>query len=81
MPAPNSGSSLAQQTAGIRRAAPRANLTWIPSEEDPTLGTKQREGLRGNRIQMEREADAVGLRLLPVTTVDQARARVLETVD
>ena len=45
--------SRAQQTAGIGRAA---LLTWIPSEEDPTLGEKQREGLRSNRVEMEREA-------------------------
>jgi hypothetical protein len=70
--------SRAQQTAAIGRAA---LLTWIPSEEDPTLGEKQREGLRSNRVEMEREADAVGMRLLSVATVEEARARVLETVE
>jgi hypothetical protein len=70
--------SRAQQTAGIRNAA---LLTWIPSEEDPTLGAKQREGLRSNRHEIEGEADAVGMRLLPVTTVEEARTRVLATVE
>lgn len=70
--------SRARQTAAIGRAA---LMTWIPSEEDPTLGAKQREALKGNRIEMEREADAVDIRLLSVTTVDEARSRVLETVE
>lgn len=70
--------SRAQQTASIGRAA---LLTWIPSEEDPTLGRKQREGLRANRTEMENEADAVGMRLLAVATVEEARFRVFETVE
>lgn len=69
--------SRAQHTAAISRAA---LITWIPSEDDPTLGRKQREGLSANRIEIEREADAVGMRFLPVPTVSDARVRVLETI-
>lgn len=66
--------SRAKITAGIGQAA---LVTWIPIESDPTLGAKQRAGLGVNRIEIEREAVAVGAGFHAVNSVQEGRDRVL----
>lgn len=67
----------AQAFAGIRRAA---LITAVLRDDEITLGEKQRKGLRANRAEIEQEADAVGMRVYPVTSVSEASERVLEVV-
>lgn len=67
--------SRAQSLAVLERAA---LVTAVPRDSDPTLGEKQRVALRENRVEMEREADAVGMRLYSVTSVEEAAAKVVE---
>jgi hypothetical protein len=67
--------SRAQALSGIQHAA---LITAVPRDDDPTLGQKQRESIRDNRIEIEREADAVNMRLHPVMTIGEAAERVLE---
>jgi hypothetical protein len=69
--------SRAQATGMLNRAA---LISWLPSEEDPTIGAKQRAGLRSVKFEMEREADDVGMKLFPVQTIQEATHCVLETV-
>jgi hypothetical protein len=65
----------ARTVAGIERAA---LIAAVPRDDDPTLGTKQRESLRANRAEIEREADAVDMRWHAVTSVPEAAERVIE---
>ncbi|MGN6524939.1 MAG: hypothetical protein ACTHL8_00990 [Burkholderiaceae bacterium] len=67
--------SRARVRAGIEHAA---LITAVPRDDDPTLGSNQRDALRANRLEIEREADAVTMRAHAVTNVDDATARVLE---
>lgn len=67
--------SRAKAFAGIRKAA---LITAVPRDDDLTLGVKQREALRANRNEIEREADEVEMRVYPVTSVPEATERVLE---
>lgn len=69
--------SRAREMAGLHRAA---LVTWVPTEDDPTVGARQREALRQNKVEIEREADSVKMRLHAVASIDEARVRVLETV-
>lgn len=55
-----------------------ALITAVPRDDDPTLGVKQREALRANKIDIEREADEVRMHLYPVTSALQAAERLLE---
>lgn len=68
--------SRAKERAGFARAS---LITAVPRDDDPTLGAKQREELRANRVDVEREADDVDIRLHAVTTVKEACEKVLET--
>lgn len=65
----------AKAIAGINSAA---LIAAVPREDDATLGSKQREQLRANRIEIEREADAVNLRWFAVHTAMQGAERVIE---
>ncbi len=65
----------ARDMAGIERAA---LIAAVPRDDDPTLGSKQRESLRANRAEIEREADSVGMRWHAVTSVPEAAERVIE---
>jgi hypothetical protein len=65
----------AREIAGISSAA---LIAAVPREDDATLGTKQREQLRANSIEIEREADAVNLRWFAVHTAHQGAERVIE---
>jgi hypothetical protein len=70
--------SRARDVSGLRGAA---LVTWIPNDQDPTLGAKQREALHDNRIEIELEADAVNMRFHTVTSVEAARDKVIELAD
>lgn len=65
----------AREVAGINSAA---LIAAVPREDDATLGSKQREQLRANRIEIEREADAVKLRWFAVHSAFQGAKRVIE---
>lgn len=65
----------ARQVAGIDRAA---LIAAVPREDDATLGTKQREQLRVNKIEIESEADSVGLRWYHVHTASDGATRLVE---
>lgn len=67
--------SRAKAVSGIQRAA---LITAVPRDDEITLGEKQRLALRANRIEIEREADAVEMRVFPVTSVAEATERVLD---
>jgi hypothetical protein len=69
--------SRARELAELNRAA---LVTWVPTDDDPTVGARQRTALRDNKDEIEREADSVKMRLHAVASIDEARARVLETV-
>jgi hypothetical protein len=62
----------------VSSIASAALVTAVPREDDPTLGNKQRKALLENRVEIEQEADAVGMRLYPVVSVEEAVAKVLE---
>jgi hypothetical protein len=72
--------SRAKEVAGLEHAA---LITWMPPDDEPTVGPKQREALRINRDEIEREADAHDkkLRFHAVTSIDAARAKVMATVE
>jgi hypothetical protein len=65
----------AKEIAGINSAA---LIAAVPREDDATLGSKQREQLRANSIEIEREADAVNLRWFAVHSAQQGAERVIE---
>ena len=65
----------ARDISGINSAA---LIAAVPREDDATLGTKQREQLRANSIEIEREADAVNLRWFAVNSAQQGAERVIE---
>jgi len=65
----------AREIAGIKSAA---LIAAVPREDDATLGSRQRELLRANRIEIEREADSVKLRWFAVHTANQGAERVIE---
>lgn len=65
----------ARDMAGIAFAA---LIAAVPRDDDPTLGSRQREALRANRAEIESEADAVGMRWHAVTTVSEAADRLIE---
>ena len=69
--------SRAKAFAGLQRAA---LITAVPRDNEITLGEKQREALRANRNEVEQEADAVDMRVYPVSSVSEAADRVLEVV-
>lgn len=67
--------SRARDYAQIRKAA---LIYAVPRDDDPTLGGKQLDAIRRNRLEIEREADAVSMRAIPVTSVGEAAERVIE---
>lgn len=66
----------ARDVSGIKRAA---LIAAVPRDDDPTLGPRQREALRANCNEIEREADAVGIRWHAVASADEGAKCVLET--
>lgn len=69
--------SRAKEFASIQQAA---LITAVPRDNEITLGEKQRQGLRANRHEIEREADAVDMRVYTVTSVVDATECVLSLV-
>lgn len=67
--------SRAKEMARLQTAA---LITAVPREDDPTIGRKQRDELRNNRVEIEKEADAVQMRLYAVTSASDAAAKVIE---
>lgn len=61
--------SCASYISGIKNAA---LITGVPREDDPTIGQKQREQLKKNKENMEREADSFNMRLYTVENSNQA---------
>jgi hypothetical protein len=53
-------------------------IAAVPRLDDATLGSRQRELLRANRIEIEAEADAVDLRWFPVNSAAEGADRLIE---
>jgi hypothetical protein len=64
----------AKEIAGIKSAA---LIAAVPRDDDATLGSKQRELLRANRIEIEQEADSVNLKWYAVHTAYQGAEHVI----
>lgn len=55
-------------------------ISAVPRDDDPTLGVREHEALKQNQLEIEREADDVSMRFIPVTSVVEAASKVLEVV-
>lgn len=64
----------AREISGIAAAA---LIAAAPRDDDATLGTKQRELLRANRMEIEHEADAVDLQWFAVNNASQGAQTVI----
>ena len=58
-----------------------ALIAAVPRQDDATLGERQRTQAKANEQEIEREADACKIRLIPVHTAQQGAARLVEVVD
>lgn len=67
--------SRAREIAGIERAA---LIAAVPRHDDATLGTRQRNSLETNRVEIEAEADAVRLRWFAVNTAGEGASRLID---
>jgi hypothetical protein len=65
----------ARTLSGINTAA---LVAGTPRLDDPTLGSKQREQLRENQLEIESEADAVNLRWYSAHSAAEGAMRVIE---
>lgn len=68
----------AREMAQIGRAA---LIAAVPRDDDATLGSRQREILRANRLEIEAEADSMRLRWHAVTSAIEGADKLIETVD
>jgi len=69
------------ELARAQEAAFRPNaalLLAVPRMNDPVIGEKQNAAAQRNIREVEREADDVNIRLLPVTSIDEGARTVLE---
>lgn len=57
-----------------------ALIAAVPRDDDPTVGTRQRESLKANRMEIEAEADSVNLRWFAVNSAAEGADRLIETV-
>lgn len=64
----------AREISGIPHAA---LIAAAPRQDDPTLGSKQRDQLRVNQIEIEREADAVDMRWYPAHSATEGATRLI----
>lgn len=55
-------------------------ISAVPQDNDPTLGVRELETLKQNKLEIEREADDVSMRFIPVTSVTEAAGKVLEII-
>ncbi len=69
--------SLAQEFSKIRFAG---LISAVPRDEDPTLGTRERDALIQNRKEIESEADGQHMRFIPVNTAREAMEKMLEVI-
>lgn len=69
-----------QRACSVAQVTRAALIAAVPREDDPTLGPKQRDALKRNRSEIEREADAVGMRWHSVTSAAEGAQRLIETV-
>lgn len=67
----------AREIAQISQAA---LIAAVPRDDDATLGTRQRELLRANRLEIEAEADSMNLRWYEVSTAAEGADRLIEVV-
>jgi hypothetical protein len=65
----------AREISGITSAA---LIAAVPHDDDATLGARQRDVLKANRLEIEREADAVNLQWFAVNNAHQGAQRVIE---
>jgi hypothetical protein len=65
----------AREIAGIGSAA---LIAAVPRDDDATLGSKQREVLKANRQEIEREADSVNLRWFAVNNASEGAHKLIE---
>lgn len=65
----------AKELVGINSAA---LIAAVPRDDDATLGSRQREQLRANKIEIEREADKVNLRWYEVNTVQEGAETLIQ---
>lgn len=65
----------AREISGVSQAA---LIAAVPRDDDATLGSRQLEVLRANRIEIEAEADAVNLRWFAVSTAVDGADRLIE---
>ena len=68
----------AREIAGLERAA---LIAGVPRDDDATLGSRQREVLRTNRIEIEAEADSVYLRWYAVNSAAEGAYRLIQVVE
>lgn len=68
----------AREIAQIGHAA---LIAAVPRDDDATLGSKQREQLRANRLEIEAEADSMKLRWHAVMSASEGADKLIETVD
>jgi hypothetical protein len=65
----------------IARIDCAALIAAVPRDDDATLGSRQRELLRANRLEIEAEADSMNLRWHAVTSAAEGADRLIDTVD
>lgn len=67
-----------QRAREISGVTSSALIAAVPRDDDATLGSKQRDVLRANRLEIEQEADAVKLRWFAVNNALEGARRVIE---
>lgn len=67
-----------QQARSLSNIHTAALIAGTPRLDDPTLGTKQRQQLRDNQHEIEREADAVNLRWYAAHSATEGATRLIE---
>lgn len=65
---------------GLANVNQAALITAVPHPDDATLGSKQRQQLKANQHEIEREADEQSIRVFPVTTARQGAEQLIAFV-
>lgn len=65
----------ASKVAGIGRSG---LIAAIPRSDDPSIGSRQREQIKINQAEIEREADAADIRLYPVHNAIEGAERLIK---
>lgn len=69
--------SRASEISGVRKTA---LIAAVPRSDEPHLGEKQRERLKANRSEIEREADDAEIRLHAVHSAEEGAEKVLALI-